>query len=102
MAALNNDRPTPPRPAVDEWGIYDPQQAGLAALYARLDSLRRLANTPVDGRAIASKAREVLTTPVDTRAIASKARDVLTTPVDAGAIAASMREFIRLATSNKK
>jgi len=25
------------RPAKDEWGVYDPQQAGLAALYARLD-----------------------------------------------------------------
>lgn len=26
------------RPARDEWGVYDPQQAGLAALFARLDS----------------------------------------------------------------
>jgi len=26
------------RPAKDEWGVYDPQQAGLAALFARLDS----------------------------------------------------------------
>ncbi|MEZ5283766.1 MAG: hypothetical protein R2712_02925 [Vicinamibacterales bacterium] len=25
-----------PRPTVDEWGVYDPQQAGLAALHARL------------------------------------------------------------------
>jgi hypothetical protein len=25
-------------PAHDEWGVYDPQQAGLAALYARLDT----------------------------------------------------------------
>jgi hypothetical protein len=24
------------RPTVDEWGVYDPQQAGLAALFARL------------------------------------------------------------------
>jgi hypothetical protein len=33
---------TPPRPqarpAKDEWGVYDPQQAGLSALFARLDS----------------------------------------------------------------
>lgn len=32
-------RPTsaaPPRPTVDEWGVYDPQQAGLAALFTRL------------------------------------------------------------------
>jgi len=26
------------RPAKDEWGVYDPQQAGMAALLARLDS----------------------------------------------------------------
>ena len=26
------------RPARDEWGVYDPQVAGLAALFARLDS----------------------------------------------------------------
>lgn len=32
-------RPAPlARPAKDEWGVYDPQQAGLAALYARLDT----------------------------------------------------------------
>lgn len=29
-------RPTPERPAVDEWGVYDPERAGLSALYARL------------------------------------------------------------------
>ena len=28
----------PTRPAKDEWGVYDPEQAGLAALYARLDA----------------------------------------------------------------
>jgi hypothetical protein len=26
------------RPAKDEWGVYDPQQAGIAALFARLDN----------------------------------------------------------------
>ena len=26
------------RPAKDEWGVYDPQQAGIAALFARLDA----------------------------------------------------------------
>jgi hypothetical protein len=31
-------RSTGPRPAKDEWGVYDPQQAGLAALFARLDT----------------------------------------------------------------
>lgn len=29
---------SPARPAKDEWGVYDPEQAGLAALYARLDN----------------------------------------------------------------
>lgn len=24
------------RPTVDEWGVYDPQQAGLAAVFTRL------------------------------------------------------------------
>ena len=31
------------RPAKDEWGVYDPQQAGLAALFARLDANDKLA-----------------------------------------------------------
>ena len=26
------------RPTVDEWGVYDPQQAGLAALFTRLSA----------------------------------------------------------------
>lgn len=28
------------RPAHDEWGVYDPEQAGLEALYARLDAAK--------------------------------------------------------------
>lgn len=35
MANINTQPPA--RPAMDEWGVYDPQQAGLAALFARLD-----------------------------------------------------------------
>jgi hypothetical protein len=31
------------RPTVDEWGVYDPQQAGLAALFTRLTT------TPASG-----------------------------------------------------
>lgn len=31
------------RPAKDEWGVYDPQQAGLAALFARLDKDQKVA-----------------------------------------------------------
>jgi len=34
--AITNSQP-PVRPAMDEWGVYDPQQAGLEALFARLD-----------------------------------------------------------------
>ena len=34
------------RPAKDEWGVYDPEQAGLAALYARLDNKNTKAATP--------------------------------------------------------
>jgi hypothetical protein len=34
------------RPAKDEWGFYDPQQAGLAALFARLDAKQTIAPAP--------------------------------------------------------
>jgi hypothetical protein len=34
------------RPAKDEWGVYDPQQAGLAALFARLDAKEKSAPVP--------------------------------------------------------
>ena len=34
------------RPAKDEWGVYDPQQAGLAALFARLDAKDKTAPAP--------------------------------------------------------
>ena len=36
--ATSSRSPNRTRPAHDEWGVYDPQQAGLAALYARLDT----------------------------------------------------------------
>jgi hypothetical protein len=43
------------RPAKDEWGVYDPEQAGLAALYARLDNkdakaAATVAATPVESK----------------------------------------------------
>jgi hypothetical protein len=46
------------RPAKDEWGVYDPQQAGLAALFARLDSkdARPVADAPVKKTEIAEAA----------------------------------------------
>ena len=43
---MTNTQP-PARPAKDEWGVYDPQQAGLAALFTRLD---RPAKQAVDDR----------------------------------------------------
>jgi hypothetical protein len=38
IMAISSRSPKRTRPAHDEWGVYDPQQAGLAALYARLDA----------------------------------------------------------------
>jgi hypothetical protein len=45
------------RPAKDEWGVYDPEQAGLAALYARLDK------KDTKAAAAAAKPAEVKETP---------------------------------------
>ena len=39
------------RPAKDEWGVYDPEQAGLAALYARLDTKDPKATKVADPKA---------------------------------------------------
>ncbi len=36
--AITNTQP-PVRPAKDEWGVYDPEQAGFDALFARIDAL---------------------------------------------------------------
>jgi hypothetical protein len=36
----------PDRPPVDEWGIYDPSQAGLEALFELLDARRRAGVDP--------------------------------------------------------
>jgi hypothetical protein len=45
------------RPAVDEWGIYDPSQAGLSALFDRLDETpHRPGNS--DAIAIAASMRD--------------------------------------------
>lgn len=43
MSVTPRRQPLPSRPAVDEWGMYDPEQAGLAALFARLDARSRQA-----------------------------------------------------------
>ena len=49
-------RPAPARvdrPAVDEWGIYDPSQAGLEALYERVEARRRAGVVP-DAQSVAA------------------------------------------------
>lgn len=38
----------PSRPAVDEWGIYDPEQAGLAAVIERIAARRKAALDAAD------------------------------------------------------
>jgi hypothetical protein len=43
--AITNAQPLA-RPAKDEWGVYDPQQAGLAALFARLDAKDKVSQAP--------------------------------------------------------
>ena len=43
------------RPAKDEWGVYDPQQAGLAALFARLDGEAKPAAPPAAAAPAARK-----------------------------------------------
>jgi hypothetical protein len=49
----------PVRPPVDEWGIYDPEQAGLAAVAARLESRRRAtAVHRTDAESLAASMRE--------------------------------------------
>lgn len=45
------------RPTVDEWGVYDPQQAGLAALYTRLTSAP--GTTPAEGPADTARNRVI-------------------------------------------
>ncbi len=54
---LREPRPIPPaaadRPAVDEWGIYDPSQAGLEALYDRIEAKRSSTAEP-DGLNVAA------------------------------------------------
>jgi hypothetical protein len=45
---------------MDEWGVYDPQQAGLSALYARLDSRTDAVKPEEEGPA---KAKEPVKAP---------------------------------------
>lgn len=56
-SALNKPIATTERPAVDEWGIYDPDQAGLAAVLERLEARRRVAAAP-NAQAMATSMRK--------------------------------------------
>ena len=51
------------RPAKDEWGVYDPQQAGLAALFARLDSKAAAAEASAKAEAPAKSETPEAVTP---------------------------------------
>ena len=46
------------RPAVDEWGIYDPEQAGLAAVIDRLDARKRAALNAHEAASLAKSMRD--------------------------------------------
>lgn len=46
------------RPAKDEWGVYDPQQAGIAALVARLDARDAKAAAAVPPAAVTKEPSE--------------------------------------------
>ena len=52
--ATTPSRP-PARPAHDEWGLYDPDQAGLTALFARLDSKAAKAKADSKAEPVAAK-----------------------------------------------
>ncbi|MEO8680921.1 MAG: hypothetical protein ABI665_17850 [Vicinamibacterales bacterium] len=59
MANLPTPAPRPIRPVMDEWGVYDPQQAGLSALFAKLDA-RHDAPKPIED---SLKSANVIPTP---------------------------------------
>jgi hypothetical protein len=56
MPVSSNKPGDPARPAVDEWGIYDPDQAGLAAVLERMEARKR--SSDPDATAMAASMRE--------------------------------------------
>lgn len=48
---------SPVRPAHDEWGVYDPEQAGLSALFAKLDSNDSKAQDSAGDKLVAKSAK---------------------------------------------
>jgi hypothetical protein len=51
------------RPTVDEWGVYDPQQAGLAALFARLTATPAAGPEPANDEGAHAQATVPATSP---------------------------------------
>ena len=47
------------QPFVDEWGIYDPDQAGLAAVLEKIEARGPATPPAKDARAMAASMREV-------------------------------------------
>jgi hypothetical protein len=68
--ATRTSRQSNNRPPVDEWGIYDPSQAGLEAVLGRLSTRAPMAEG--DGRRIAASMEEVKRL-AESRAAAKKA-----------------------------
>jgi hypothetical protein len=58
------------RPAKDEWGVYDPEQAGMEALLARLDKDKKIAPVaagPANRKDIPEPTASARPTPRDTK-----------------------------------
>ena len=51
------------RPARDEWGVYDPQQAGIAALMNRVDQKKEAKTAAANAAAPAPAATEATDAP---------------------------------------
>ena len=50
-----------PRPVVDEWGMYDPARAGLAAVLERMDGEAAAKMSSTDPRVLATRLRAATT-----------------------------------------
>jgi hypothetical protein len=50
VTPVTTDGRTPPRPVQDEWGIFDPAQAGFAAVLRRLAAAQSAPEPGADSR----------------------------------------------------
>jgi hypothetical protein len=57
MPSSRPKRNEPQRPPMDEWGVYDPTQAGLAAVLQRIKTRRPVAG---EGEALAAAKRNLV------------------------------------------